>query len=112
VDVISVEVVPPQVGTGVLMLGSVTLIIALTVICIGVTISLTLRFGWRFAQLTALTNACTTVFVLALFLAAFAIFQWEFSLLALVAMACLGILTSGFGAIGALIARRWLQDIG
>jgi preprotein translocase subunit SecF len=111
-DIISVEVITPQVGRAVLKLGSLTLVVMLIVVSVGVAIYLALRFGWAFARSMTLTNTCTTVSVLALFLISFAIFQWEFSPLALVAMACLGIASSGFGAIRGLIAGQSLQEIG
>jgi hypothetical protein len=58
-----------------------------------------------------LIKTCTTVFVLALFLIAFAIFQWEFSFMALLAMTCLGILAFAFGAIRGSIAGRSHQEL-
>jgi preprotein translocase subunit SecF len=108
VDLVGIDVITPQVGMEALMLGSVTLI----VIDLGITTYLALRFGWRFALPITLTNICTTVFVLALFLIAFAIFQWEFSLLALLEMTCLGILAFAFGAIRGSIVGRSHQELG
>jgi preprotein translocase subunit SecF len=111
VDVVSIDVITSQVAMEILMLGLITLIITLVVTDLGVTIYLTLRFGWRFALPTMLINTCTTVFVLALFLIAFAIFQWEFSFMALLAMTCLGILAFAFGAIRGSIAGRSHQEL-
>jgi preprotein translocase subunit SecF len=111
-EVISIDVITPQVGREILKLGSVTLAVTLIVVSVGVTIYLALRFGWPFARSMTLTNTCATVSVLALFLIAFTIFQWEFSILALLAMACLGIVSSALGAVRGFIAGQSLQEIG
>jgi preprotein translocase subunit SecF len=107
-NVISIDVITPQVGGELLQHGLGTLVVTLIVVSVGIAIYLALRSGWALAWSITLTNTCITVSVLALFLIAFAIFQWEFSLLALMAMVCLAIATSAIGAIRGLIAGRSL----
>jgi hypothetical protein len=58
-----------------------------------------IRRGWRFALSVAVINARNLVIILGLFLSADAVFQWEFSLLALAAMDGLAILVTGVGAV-------------
>jgi preprotein translocase subunit SecF len=104
VDVVRIEVIEPQVGKETLTLGSVVGSITVIVACVGIMIYLAVRLGWRSAVAVTVTNVRNMVIVLALFLVAFAVFQWEFSILILMAMVCLGIGPPVFGAVRALRA--------
>jgi preprotein translocase subunit SecF len=106
VDIVSVDVITPWVGRELAILGSVPLILA----CVGIMIHPVVRYGWRFAVSIAVTNVRNIVIILGVFLGTYAIFQWEFSLLTLMAMDCLAILVSGFGAVHALRAGRSGHD--
>jgi preprotein translocase subunit SecF len=97
VEVARIEVITPKVGGELLSFGAIPLILA----CGAIMIRPAVRYGWRFALSIAVTNVRNTVIVLGLFLSAYTVFQWEFSLFSLLAMDCLAILVAVIGAIKA-----------
>src|SRR5262249_54766861 len=87
-EVARVEVVTPEVGEELLLIGFVPLIFA----CVAIMIHPAVRFGWRFAFSVAATNVQNLVIILGLLMSAYIVFEWEFSLPSLLAMDCLAIL--------------------
>jgi preprotein translocase subunit SecF len=59
------------------------------------------RYGWRLALSIGVTNVRNMAIILGLFLSAYAVFQWEFSLPSLAGLDCLAILITGVGALRA-----------
>jgi preprotein translocase subunit SecF len=94
VEVTRADIIYPSVGRELLSFGAVPLILA----CVAIMIHPAIRCGWRFALSVAVINVRNMVIVLGFFLSAYAVFQWEFSLLALTAMDGLAILVTGVGA--------------
>jgi preprotein translocase subunit SecF len=97
-----VEVVTPKVGGELLLLGPTPLILA----CVAIMIYPAVRYGWRVALSLALTNVRNSVIILGLFLSTYIVFQWEFSLLSITAMAALAVLATLAGTVCALRANQ------
>ena len=102
VEATRVDIVTPKVGREVLMLGSAAPIL----VCVGIMIYPAVRYGRRVGLSLAVTNIRNMVIVLGLFLSAFLVFQWEFSLVSLTVMGFLAILVTGADAVYASRASR------
>jgi len=102
VEATSVEIVTPKIGREVLMLGSAAPIL----VCVAIMIYPAVRYGRRVGLSLAVTNIRNMVIVLGLFLSAFVVFQWEFSLVSLTVMGFLAILVTGADAVYASRASR------
>ena len=97
-----VEIVTPEVGGEVLLLGPTPLILVLVAIMIYTAV----RYGWRVGLSLAATNIRNIAIILGLFLSAYIVFQWEFSLHSMTAMDALAILATGAGTLYALRGQR------
>jgi len=97
-----VEIVTPEVGGEVLLLGPTPLILVLVAIMIYTAV----RYGWRVGLSLAATNIRNIAIILGLFLSAYIVFQWEFSLHSMTAMDALAILATGAGTVYALRGQR------
>ncbi|MBR1086245.1 hypothetical protein JQ621_02010 [Bradyrhizobium manausense] len=101
IEVGSVEVVTRRVGRESLLLGVIPLILA----CTAIMIHSAVRYDWRFALWTNLAHIRNMTSMLGLFLSAYAVFQWEFSMTSLAAMSFVAILIAGVGAVVASRVR-------
>jgi preprotein translocase subunit SecF len=90
------------VGGEVLLLGTTPLILVLVAIMIYTAV----RYGWRVGLSLAATNIRNIAIILGLFLSAYIVFQWEFSLHSVTAMDALAILATGAGTVYALRADQ------
>ena len=102
VEATRVDIVTPKVGREVLMLGSAAPIL----VCVAIMIYPAVRYGRRVGLSLAVTNIRNMVIVLGLFLSAFLVFQWEFSLVSLTVMGFLAILVTGADVVYASRASR------
>ena len=102
VEAIRVEIVTPEVGGEVLLLGPTPLIL----VYVAVMIYTAVRYGWRVGLSLAATNIRNIAIILGLFLSAYIVFQWEFSLHSVTAMDALAILATGAGTVYALRADQ------
>jgi preprotein translocase subunit SecF len=98
VEVTGVEIVTPTMGRDVLLSG----LASLSLLCIAILTYPAVRHGWP----VAMTNIRNMAIVLGLFLSAYIVFQWEFSLLSLTAMGFLAITVTAVGTLHASRASR------
>ncbi|HEX3502965.1 MAG TPA: hypothetical protein VHU22_06215 [Xanthobacteraceae bacterium] len=105
-EVTHIEVVTPSVGQQVLLFGTIPLMLA----CIAIMVHPAICHGWRVALYVAGMNVRNIVIVLGLFLSAYIVFEWEFSLISLTAMNGLAILVTVVDAVDA--SRLARPDVG
>jgi len=106
VEATAAEVVPPEVGREVLLLGSIASTSFLILVCVAIMAYPVIRHGCRVGLSIAVTNIRNMVIILGIFLLTYIVFQWEFSLASMTAMSFLAILATGAGTVYALRAAR------